>query len=693
VDEACIFDNDQKGKLRRRKANFVCSVGFMVDDRGTKCGDLRDYGFSKGLSATIRTSGSEISPNYQDYIFFDKPCTDPIIVEMIQDALVSSNLMNSPGKDPGMKGVTRFSRLPSGFNNKTKYGSPPPKVELIACDPSIRYSVEEIAEILNIELYGSDYQRRQFSQLGAAISGEQLEGHPIIQALVKAEMFMGFRSNGWHHIRCPKEIDHTSGITGCAVFIGQGMDWRIKCHHGAHGTIFPAHLIESVFEKTGLVLQDPIELIFEGRLSRKLPDIQRVQSNVDLIVDGGAIVSNVPKQAPKPHGPGGWEIINAQKGLSFDEILERKPVEYTIDGFLAKNLAGFLSAEGGVGKTSYLLDLMIHIAGRRSSWMGMTIRSHGKVYLLSQDDNYEDLKATMSEIVHAMRNDMAKDDFVEFVNYLGRDLHLISYRDSEDVVELVQVDGNITKKSLAADNIRNAIQATIDIDGEMARPVMVAFDTLRTFLGGSANDDRVISVATKAMGKMANDLQTNVVVTHHLSKQGNRSGGRNVDDMSGSKAISDNSRFVWLLRPVKVQQLLEVFEVDAYTPVGPDDTLFELNSGRGSIRVPAPRPFFMKRNGYNFSRVLGRFKSGAEKAEDRTEEYLSVIEQLGKKASINGIRQQIGLSKEVVLAEITKLIDAKLLVRVGNKNSPNSYIEPVQNQLINDRGNDDLLTA
>lgn len=59
------------------------------------------------------------------------------------------------GKDPGMKGVTRYGRLPLGINNKpalvAEYGHPF-QVRLAEWDPARRYTLAEIIGAYKLKL-------------------------------------------------------------------------------------------------------------------------------------------------------------------------------------------------------------------------------------------------------------------------------------------------------------------------------------------------------------------------------------------------------------------------------------------------------------------------------------------------------------------------------------------------------------
>ena len=59
------------------------------------------------------------------------------------------------GADPGMRGVTRYARLPVGQNNKAKYverlGAPFVH-QVVAWEPGLTYTVDQIAAAYGLDL-------------------------------------------------------------------------------------------------------------------------------------------------------------------------------------------------------------------------------------------------------------------------------------------------------------------------------------------------------------------------------------------------------------------------------------------------------------------------------------------------------------------------------------------------------------
>lgn len=114
-----IFEDDpETGRALRRKALFRETRVVVVDDVGTKV--------DGGLVRARMGSGSyelETSPgNFQWGYVLDPPERDAARVNALLDGMIARGLC-ADGRDPGMKGVTRYARLPFGWNLKPKWGA------------------------------------------------------------------------------------------------------------------------------------------------------------------------------------------------------------------------------------------------------------------------------------------------------------------------------------------------------------------------------------------------------------------------------------------------------------------------------------------------------------------------------------------------------------------------------------------
>lgn len=217
-----IFSPDEVGIARRRKALFLRTRVIVLDDVKEKLAMSEVSKLPEPSWILESSQGSE-----QWGYILDEPCHDRARVENLLDGLVANGLAPQ-GKDPGMKGVTRYVRLPEGVNNKASklVAGQPFKCRITHWAPFITASLEELAAPFNVNL---DAVRREARVDGAA----DIPDHPLLQIpdLVHVHEV---RSDGRFDIRCPWVDEHTGGVdNGAAVFTNEDGSIGFKCHHGA----------------------------------------------------------------------------------------------------------------------------------------------------------------------------------------------------------------------------------------------------------------------------------------------------------------------------------------------------------------------------------------------------------------------------------------------------------------------------
>jgi len=215
------FNPDQDGKPRRRKSLYRYTHVIVADDVKEKLPE-----------ETVRllpepTYKLQTSPGSEQWGWvLQQPATDRHRVENLLDGLVDRGLAPD-GKDPGMKGVTRYVRLPGGVNSKASKlvnGLPVP-CQMLDWHPSRKFTLEQLAAPFGIKL---DEVRRESRVDGAA----DVSGHPLLQ--VPEIIIKEKRSDGRFDITCPWVEEHTDGVDdGAAVFTNADGSFGFKCHHGA----------------------------------------------------------------------------------------------------------------------------------------------------------------------------------------------------------------------------------------------------------------------------------------------------------------------------------------------------------------------------------------------------------------------------------------------------------------------------
>lgn len=215
--------NEVNGRSYRRKKCFSQCHVIGLDDVKEK---LPLHQVQRLPKPTIVVQTSMYSEQWL-YVLAT-PSTDQHKIDNLLDGLVACGLAPD-GRDPGMKGITRYLRLPEGCNTKAKRivenDGKPFQCAVLEYNPFHRYSLEQIAKPFNVDL---DAPRRSLRIDGAA----DIPDHPLLQIpdliFVKEE-----RSNGRFDITCPWVHEHTDmDDSGSAVFTNADGTMGFKCHHG-----------------------------------------------------------------------------------------------------------------------------------------------------------------------------------------------------------------------------------------------------------------------------------------------------------------------------------------------------------------------------------------------------------------------------------------------------------------------------
>jgi hypothetical protein len=216
-----FFCDDQQ-QARRRKALFRHTPVIVLDDVKEKLSMTEVSKLPRPAWVLETSPGSE-----QWGYILNTPCTERAKVENLLDGLVANGLAPQ-GKDPGMKGVTRYVRLPEGINNKASklVNGLPFKCQMTLWEPFNRVTIEQLAAPFAVDL---NQVRRESRIDGAA----DVSDHPLVN-IPDIIQIKEVRSDGRFDITCPWVDEHTgSDDSGSAVFTNSDGSIGFKCHHGA----------------------------------------------------------------------------------------------------------------------------------------------------------------------------------------------------------------------------------------------------------------------------------------------------------------------------------------------------------------------------------------------------------------------------------------------------------------------------
>lgn len=216
-----IFNPDEKGVARRRKALFMRTRVIVLDDVREK---LSIEAVSK---MPLPSYILETSPGSEQWGYIlAEPCADSARVENLLDGLIANGL-SPDGSDPGMKGVTRYVRLPDGHNLKANkfVDGLPFKCRILDWHPERKTTMEDLARPFSVDL---DRERRETRTDGAA----NIPDHPLLQ-IPDIINIKNIRSEGRFDITCPWVDGHTGqDDSGSAIFTNDDGSIGFRCHHG-----------------------------------------------------------------------------------------------------------------------------------------------------------------------------------------------------------------------------------------------------------------------------------------------------------------------------------------------------------------------------------------------------------------------------------------------------------------------------
>lgn len=334
-----VKDGVQHLSAKRRKSHHERTVAVMVDDIGP--GQKVD---PKQLRLPC-TALVETSPgNCQGWYALDpldEDCYDPDLIARLLDRMVAAGLTKDL-TDPGMKGVTRYGRLPGGVNNKP--GREPWTVRLLDLKPSRVYTVHQIADAYGLDLSAEEH---------APAARPEGPVESLVERLSLAGLNPTDKGGGKWDIRCPWVDGHTQGVdSGTAYFDpSEANGWKggFRCHHGHCDERNVGHLFGWLDERQGSAVAQLGKLL----KGQQPAPVKAVSSPV------------IERAAPA-----------ARPGSSFtdDELEEMDipPVDWVVEELIAPGLT-LLAAPPKMGKSYFVLQMALCVAAGMS-FVGHTTR-------------------------------------------------------------------------------------------------------------------------------------------------------------------------------------------------------------------------------------------------------------------------------------------------------------------------------
>lgn len=219
-----LFNETSDGLARRRKELFKATYCIVVDDVGEKI--PLELMLDKAAPSWIL----ETSPGSQQWGYIlSIPCDNRKEVENLLKGIVAN--ICPDGIDSGMMGVTRYVRLPEGWNTKPSKmalnDGKPFKCKMIIWQPEVKVSIESLAESFDVDLTKANYI--SFSEDYDYIEDDLVAKHPACKGLLIKDVI----TDGRCDISCPWSYEHTdpSDDRASVFFLDNGFI-AFKCHHG-----------------------------------------------------------------------------------------------------------------------------------------------------------------------------------------------------------------------------------------------------------------------------------------------------------------------------------------------------------------------------------------------------------------------------------------------------------------------------
>lgn len=219
-----LFNETSDCLARRRKELFKSTHCIVLDDVGEKI--PVDLLLTKPAPSWIL----ETSPGSQQWGYIlTESCKERSLIENLLTGLVHTICPN--GVDSGMLGVTRYVRLPEGYNTKkSKVALNNGKIfkcNLVIWQPEVKVSLEALADSFDIDLSKSSNYRQ--SSEYEFLEDHYASKHPAWQQIEIKNIL----NEGHYDVSCPWSDNHTDPSDDRAtVFILSDGYMTFKCHHG-----------------------------------------------------------------------------------------------------------------------------------------------------------------------------------------------------------------------------------------------------------------------------------------------------------------------------------------------------------------------------------------------------------------------------------------------------------------------------
>lgn len=517
-----LFSTDAEGKPRRRKELFESTVGIVADDVHEK---LPVELVEKLPTPTYKLRTSPESEQWGWRL--NTPATDRQQVENLLDGLVKQGLAPG-GKDPGMRGVTRYVRLPEGSNTKasrvTANGGAAPGCWISEWNPGRSVTLEELAAPFGIDL---DAPRAD------SCSGTLVDcpDHPVLNHLnVKAKI-----RDGVCDITCPWLDEHTDEAdNGAAVFLFADGSVGFECHHG---------------HCEGRTGEDLIAWLSENA-EGFLGEFEAFRKGIAL-----KGFEAIPEETPEDRVARLMSCL-----VSPDEVEQLNPPPDVVEHIVPREEVTLLGGHGGVGKSVALLFLLICIATGRV--FGPLATRQVPVLFFSAEDGRRVLASRLRRVCRVLG--------IKYADVAPK-LHILDATDIDPTL------------------FREKPTKLVDDLAEVARQLgvgLVAIDNSSDTFDDEENIRRRVRAFVRSLRRRVANPGRAVILLAHVDKNTARKNAGGTENYSGSTAWHNSVRSRLFLDRVKDGSLVLEHQKANYGPLAAPVRLDWVDG------VPVPRGDF-----------------------------------------------------------------------------------------------------
>ena len=261
----------------------------MLDDLGSKVDMER---LTLAPSWLLETSPRNCQAGY----LLREPLNDGLVADRLMNAIVAAGLC-----DPGANGPReRLARLPVAINGKH---SPVFRCRMRVWSPGLRYTVEELADGLQLEMTQPGRPKRQGrrERQEHPIDGDAVwipcpDENAVLVALRDRGLYKVPLGEGKHDISCPWITEHTGQVDGGTAYFEPDDLWPIggfKCYHGHCVGRHVRELLRVLDIEDSAALMKPTIRVMPGEMNRVVDASERATITIAAIFQRGGITVSV----------------------------------------------------------------------------------------------------------------------------------------------------------------------------------------------------------------------------------------------------------------------------------------------------------------------------------------------------------------------------------------------------------------